>query len=120
MLAGTISLQGGGSLYEHNLMWNTCLESQDHGAMNSWGRVPYITTVRNGTASSTPAFNVVRSSFMVAGGGADGGSFDNDDGEQRLQHECACGCSRTVGHTAFALSVCTPVYLQPCEMVTML
>ena len=30
-------------------------ESKDHGPWNSWDRVPYITTLRNGTASTVRA-----------------------------------------------------------------
>ena len=34
---------------------NMVRESKDHGPWNSWNRVPYITTLRNGTASIVPA-----------------------------------------------------------------
>ena len=42
--------------------------------------MPYLTTVRNGTASPIMADNEIHTNFMVAGGGADGGAIDNDDG----------------------------------------
>ena len=44
-----------------NLLLNTCRESGDHGPWNSWDRVPYITTVRDGKASIVPAFNQIHS-----------------------------------------------------------
>ena len=43
-------------------------------------RVPYLTTIRNGTVSPIMADNVISSNLMVAGGGANGGAIDNDDG----------------------------------------
>ena len=49
-------------------------------AFNSWDRLPYITTVRNGTASTIPAFNEAHHNFIVANYAADGGCLDNDDG----------------------------------------
>ena len=36
---------------ERNLLTNTVRESGDHGPVNSWDRVPYITTVRTGAPS---------------------------------------------------------------------
>ena len=54
--------------------------SSDHGAFNSWDRLPYLTTVRNGTASTIPAMNDVGHNFIVANYAADGGCLDNDDG----------------------------------------
>ena len=71
---------GGGAQMSGNLLFNTCRESSDHGAFNSWDRLPYITTVRNGTPSTIPAFNNVHHNFIVANYAADGGCFDNDDG----------------------------------------
>lgn len=47
---------------------------------DSWDRVPYYTTVLNGTKSLVPAYNEGFGNFIVAGGGANGGAFDNDDG----------------------------------------
>lgn len=65
---------GGGSVVTRNLVWDTCMESQDHGPFNSWDRVPYI---------APPGFRLpyeMSYNFMVAGGGANGGAYDNDDG----------------------------------------
>ena len=51
------------------------------GAFNSWDRLPYLTTVRDGVTPSTiPAMNNVHHNFIVANYAADGGCLDNDDG----------------------------------------
>eukprot|EP00041_Stephanoeca_diplocostata_P024838 m.639093 g.639093 ORF g.639093 m.639093 type:complete len:968 (-) comp22611_c1_seq2:259-3162(-) len=72
---------GGGSTITNCLLFNTCRESSDHGAFNSWDRLPYITTVRDGiTPSTIPAVNDVHHNFIVANYAADGGCLDNDDG----------------------------------------
>ena len=72
---------GGGAEIESNLLFNTCRESGDHGAFNSWDRLPYITKVRDGkTPSTVPAVNNVHNNFIVANYAADGGCLDNDDG----------------------------------------
>ena len=71
---------GGGSTVAHNLLFNTCRESGDHGAFNSWDRLPYLTTVATGTPSTVPALNNVHNNFIVANYAADGGCLDNDDG----------------------------------------
>ena len=72
----------GGSQMTWNLVWNTCRESQDHGPFNSWGRVPYLFPFPNGTISQgiKPQYDELAFNFIVAGGGANGGSFDHDDG----------------------------------------
>lgn len=71
----------GGSKLLRNLVWNTCRESQDHGPFNSWGRVPYLFPWPNGTANGLKPYNdELAFNFIVAGGGANGGSFDHDDG----------------------------------------
>jgi hypothetical protein len=72
---------GGANEIVNNLLFNTCRESSDHGAFNSWDRLPYLTTVRDGaTVSTIPAFNNVHANFIVANFAADGGCLDNDDG----------------------------------------
>lgn len=42
--------------------------------------MPYLTTNRNGTPTAVPADNIIAANFFVAGGGANGGCWDNDDG----------------------------------------
>jgi hypothetical protein len=71
---------GGGAEITNNLMFNTCRESGDHGAFNSWDRLPYITTYNDGTPSTVPKVNNVHNNFIVANYAADGGCLDNDDG----------------------------------------
>lgn len=72
----------GGSLITSNLVFNTCRESQDHGPFNSWGRVPYTINFPNGTDSGgiKPVPDEISYNFMVAGGGANSGALDHDDG----------------------------------------
>jgi hypothetical protein len=72
---------GGGSRLNANLLFNTCRESSDHGAFNSWDRLPYVTDVRQpGVPSTLPAWNEFEQNFIVCNYAADGGCFDNDDG----------------------------------------
>lgn len=72
---------GGGTELTQNLIFNSCRESSDHGTVNSWSRLPYITAVRDGsTPSSIPKTNLVSRNFFVSNYAADGGCVDNDDG----------------------------------------
>lgn len=64
----------------NNLLFNTCGESGDHGAINSWDRQPYVTTVATGEPSLIPAVNKLHHNFIVSNFDADGGAIDNDDG----------------------------------------
>lgn len=70
---------GGGDLVERNLIFNTCRESGDHGPINSWDRQPFLTKLRNGTASFVPLNRTITRNFIVANYGASQG-VDNDDG----------------------------------------
>eukprot|EP00035_Acanthoeca_spectabilis_P012614 m.227837 g.227837 ORF g.227837 m.227837 type:complete len:815 (+) comp15667_c0_seq10:79-2523(+) len=72
---------GGGHVLTDNLIFNTCRESSDHGAFNSWNRQPYLTKVGDGhTATAQPAYSTLGRNFIVANYAADGGCYDNDDG----------------------------------------
>jgi hypothetical protein len=81
---------GGGSLMHHNLLFQSCTESQDHSAFNSWHRVPMLTRLGSpdGSLTARPLYSNITSNFIVAteGGnfgpeaGANGGCFDLDDG----------------------------------------
>lgn len=73
---------GGGNVVRDSVLFNTCRESSDHGPINSWDRLPYITTVRDGvTPSAVPADNIIGPrNLIVSNYGADGGMVDNDDG----------------------------------------
>jgi len=70
---------GGGDNITQNVLFNTCRESSDHGPINSWDRQPFLTTVKNGTATTEMAFRNVWRNFIIANyGGAK--EVDNDDG----------------------------------------
>ena len=71
---------GGGNNISHNLLFQTCGESGDHGAINTWDRVPYLTTIKTGEPSYEPAVTHIHHNFIVSDGDADGGAIDNDDG----------------------------------------
>jgi len=57
---------GGNNTIQDNLLFNTCRESSDHGAFNSWDRLPYITDVATGKPSTIPGVNDVHNNFIVA------------------------------------------------------
>jgi len=79
---------GGGHELGHNIMFNSCRESSDHGVFNSWGRQPYLTKLADGkTASARPAYSRLHHNFIVANYAADGGCFDNDDGSSFYREE---------------------------------
>ena len=71
---------GGGNIIDSNLLFNANRETSDHGPFNSWDRQPFLTEIRDGTASLIPASNVITKNFMVANYGSNGGCVDNDDG----------------------------------------
>mmetsp|Transcript_15704 Transcript_15704/g.18909 ORF Transcript_15704/g.18909 Transcript_15704/m.18909 type:complete len:390 (+) Transcript_15704:2-1171(+) len=71
---------GGGNEMAANVLFNTCRESSDHGAFNSWDRLPYITNVGDPNGSTRPAWNNMHHNLIVSNYAADGGCFDNDDG----------------------------------------
>ena len=56
---------GGGNLVENNLLFNMVRETGDHGPFNSWDRQPYLTAVRNGTPSLTPAQSNITLNFII-------------------------------------------------------
>ena len=72
-------MMGGGDIVEHNLIFNTCRESGDHGPINTWDRQPFLTRLRNGTASFIPLKRKIAYNFIFANYGASQG-VDNDDG----------------------------------------
>eukprot|EP00040_Diaphanoeca_grandis_P010287 m.52629 g.52629 ORF g.52629 m.52629 type:complete len:878 (+) comp21637_c0_seq1:31-2664(+) len=69
---------GGGNLISKNLLWNTCRESGDHGAMNSWNRQPFLHDLR-GEPSFNPLPTTIENNFVFANYGSSQG-VDNDDG----------------------------------------
>ena len=70
---------GGGSVVANNLIFNFVRETADHGNENSWSRLPFVSTVRDGTASMVPAWNSnLRNLMMTTNFGFM--SLDHDDG----------------------------------------
>jgi len=70
---------GGGDRMVGNLLANCVRESGDHGPFNSWDRVPYITTIRNGSASVVPAFRDISHNFLLSTYSSQE-AIDTDDG----------------------------------------
>ena len=74
---------GGGAEVAHNLLFNTCRESGDHGPINSWDRQPTLTRVRNGGGGGAPSFQPadteVTRNFIIANYNSQE-AIDNDDG----------------------------------------
>jgi len=67
----------GGSLIERNLMANSCRESSDHGAFNSWDRTAYLNNLR-GYNSSQKLVDELKGNIIIANYGSQG-AIDNDD-----------------------------------------
>lgn len=72
-------MMGGGDLVYHNLIFNTCRESGDHGAINTWDRQPFLTDLRDGRPSFQPRSRKIWRNLIFANYGA-GWGLDNDDG----------------------------------------
>jgi hypothetical protein len=56
---------GGGNLVKMNLVFNMVRETIDHGPFNSWDRQPYLTEVKDGTPSLTPAQSNITRNFFI-------------------------------------------------------
>jgi len=67
---------GGDNVVEGNVIFNACRESGDHGPINSWDRMPFLSDL-TGNFTSLPT--TTRRNFIIANYGASEG-FDNDDG----------------------------------------
>merc|ERR1712196_247 len=70
---------GGGDILKGNLLTNCVRESGDHGPFNSWDRVPYITTIRNDSASIIPALREISHNFILSVYSSQE-AIDTDDG----------------------------------------
>ena len=70
---------GGGNLVKNNLLFNWVRETNDHGPFNTWDRQPYLTDVRNGSASLIPAQSNTTQNFIFDNYNAIH-SIDHDDG----------------------------------------
>lgn len=71
---------GGGDEVYKNLLFQTCGESGDHGAINSWDRQSFLTTIATGKPSIVPAVRKMHHNLIVSDFDANGGMIDNDDG----------------------------------------
>jgi hypothetical protein len=67
----------GGNLVEMNLMANSCRESGDHAAFNSWDRTAYINDIRG--YNSSQKLDDVISRNIIIGNYFSQGAIDNDD-----------------------------------------
>ncbi|KAL3936175.1 MAG: hypothetical protein SGBAC_008457 [Bacillariaceae sp.] len=70
---------GGGNMIRGNIIFNACRESGDHGPINSWDRMPFLTNTAGTEPSFTPLPTRTTKNFILANYGASEG-FDNDDG----------------------------------------
>ena len=68
---------GGGNLVKNNLLFNCVRETNDHGPFNTWDRQPYLTDVRNGSASLIPAQSNTTQNFI----------FDNYNSLHPIDHD---------------------------------
>ncbi|KAJ1449807.1 hypothetical protein M885DRAFT_572143 [Pelagophyceae sp. CCMP2097] len=74
---------GGGNVVEDCLIFNTCRESGDHGAINTWDRMPFLSGLTdNFSAKQTK----IRRNLIFANSGASQG-VDNDDGSSFYEIE---------------------------------
>eukprot|EP01006_Ploeotia_vitrea_P012578 TRINITY_DN33261_c0_g1_i1.p1 TRINITY_DN33261_c0_g1~~TRINITY_DN33261_c0_g1_i1.p1 ORF type:complete len:529 (-),score=47.31 TRINITY_DN33261_c0_g1_i1:125-1711(-) len=60
---------GGGTVLEHNLVFNMVRETKDHGPFNSWDRQPFFTTMGKDAPvpGITPKMNVIKHNFLISG-----------------------------------------------------
>mmetsp|Transcript_36805 Transcript_36805/g.89360 ORF Transcript_36805/g.89360 Transcript_36805/m.89360 type:complete len:539 (+) Transcript_36805:3-1619(+) len=70
---------GGGNMIRGNIIFNACRESGDHGPINSWDRMPFLTNTTGTGPSFTPLPTHTTKNYILANYGASEG-FDNDDG----------------------------------------
>jgi hypothetical protein len=70
---------GGGDIFRHNLLLNCVRESGDHGPVNSWDRVPYVTDIATGKPSIIPKWREFSHNFFLAVYSSQQ-AIDNDDG----------------------------------------
>jgi len=71
---------GGANHIYQNLLFNANRETSDQGPINTWDRLPFLTTVGDGvTPSLTPAYNEINHNFFICNYGSNM-CIDNDDG----------------------------------------
>ena len=71
---------GGGNNVSMVSIFNTCRRSGDHGPMNSWDRMPFLTTIKSGGHEATydAALSETSHSMIIANYGASQ-AFDNGE-----------------------------------------
>ena len=82
---------GGGNMVDHNVIFNTCRETADHGPLNSWSRMGYVTKA-TGVASLAVRWTTIAHNLVVVGwsGGANAEAnqrifpLDYDDGSDHI------------------------------------
>ena len=57
---------GGGNNVSSNLLFNTCTETGDHGNINSWNRMPFLTNIVHGYPSFDTQYTNIYSNFIIA------------------------------------------------------
>jgi len=70
---------GGGDIVKGNLLANCVRESGYHGPINSWDRIPYITTLATGKPSVIPKLRDITRNFILSTYSSQE-AIDNDDG----------------------------------------
>ena len=94
---------GGGDIFSENLIFNCNRESADTGAVYTYNRLPFLTTVRDGmTPSLISATRVIgpRNLFFVNYGSSNG--IDNDDGSMFFNNTGNVHLFGSVKHSTFA------------------
>ena len=104
---------GGGNLVKNNLIFNMVRETGDHGDFNSWDRQPYLTEVKNGTPSLTPAQSNMTRNFFINNYHSTW-PIDHDDGScyyyDTFNYLIYGGYKNYLGHTKIVQS---NVYIYP-------
>ncbi|KAK8797579.1 hypothetical protein WA158_005925 [Blastocystis sp. Blastoise] len=57
---------GGGNLLENNIIFNTVRETADHGPINTWDRIPFVTNYRENKPSMMPQQTNITRNFIFA------------------------------------------------------
>ena len=71
---------GGGNLLVNNLVFNFVRETLDHGPINTWDRLPYLTTIRDGKTPSLLQAESFVTQNLVIGNYHTLWPIDHDDG----------------------------------------
>jgi hypothetical protein len=78
----------GGNHVSENVLWASDRETNDHGPISSWSRMPYINSEVDGTPGVKPAWNQMERNFVVSAWsgwpGFAGTPFNFDDGTDMM------------------------------------